>query len=924
LKDFIIISVIALVILVGLVVGGSVFISNDNSELNLLEDVEKPATRETSSGARSKLSSSKSPILNKSSKSNKKKSQMATKKANQAAKQYAISLANKNKAKLQNDKLNRLKLTPEHLLIETSDIKGEHTIAGHVLNLKTNNPLSLVKVSLYTEVGQFIQRVRTNNSGRFELKNVPIKGVHLMISKKDFVKLKIKHYNAEKFKLHLLEKLDPGIFVKGTVISKKSEIKLINANIQVYKGRSIVKTGIKTDQQGNFEIKGLPKGKLELIFSKSGYSSGAIHLELNQEDVLDLTARLEQSSTLEIEVLTDVEYKEIPSISVYYDNSFKAKQYERSVLSQHNNKNIYLIHGIEGNFNLIRIHATGFIFPDPKSLKLIPGEKGKIIFNLTSGWKINCVVLDDKGKVLPDVNVKVFEFMGIGRSRRENILKGTFVSDENGAFEVSGISKGQVELVVESTVYKRVNKKVLIDSISMPPIELILTADSFFDGSVKNSKGEAIDVHQVRFTPVNANGKFDPTRNRPRFEGSLKLGHFKMSGVVEGSYKVSITARKYKALILSNYLIKPDQKTDEFILKDGLTVTGIIRNKKGVGLVDTSVWFTRKEKKDKFQHKTKTDSNGFYLLESLESGKKYNVFAQASGYVMTETSLEVTPETNELDLILEKKKFFTGIVYDASTKSPIQHFQIKLLGPFGRGLIQDSSQKFNVANGQFSMPVSAESFTVILTSTGYADIVLKNRTLNNLNDEYFLMRGGSIYFTVKLKDTLASMKRIVLSKMKDVDSDKDRKTVLTNQQGIANFKGLMPGHYYYRIRNIKGYANYNGELIVTPNEPLNEVVQMIKGFILKGRLIYSDDNRPVKSGEVYLDFDIYNNRPMKKYINQDGFFEFPNVIPGDHIVKIKYGTLVNKLYAKEKSINVTVPNTVSRDGVFMMDTIEVD
>lgn len=797
---------------------------------------------------------------------------------------------------------------------------GGIVIQGHVIDLKTDKAIENVNVNFFTSEGQFLKRAVTDKNGRFESKGVKANAIHVRLQKERYISQVYKNYSLEELSEHLLFKMDPGLVINGIVKEKATNLAVVGVSVDMFRGNAILSKGETSDAQGNFKVYAVPLGSVELIFSKIGFSQASQSVNVENNSIPTLEILLEKSSALLIEVRILGEFVEIPKIRVYFDSNQEAKVYERSILTQNQGKNVYLIPGIDRAYSKLRIHADGFTFPAEQPLSITPGEETKVVFEVEKGMTVSGVIHGSKGNPLANVTLKLYEVFGGGRAIGDDVLKGTVATDKNGKFMISGITPGNIEIITSSTVYKRFQKRFVVDEKNNPEIVIVLEVESFFTGNVKNSNGELVNVHEIRFVPINADGTLDIKRDRPVFEGSATVGEFRMSGVTQGLYRLSITANGYTAFIEERYEVKNEQNTGEFILTKGLSITGDVKNKGGAPIVDVEVRIVASLKESNVNYRSRTDHNGFFAISGLEENITYKMQIQGKGYQLYEKEIIVKPDLAPFSVVLNNKLIYSGVVLDNHTQLPIQKFHIKIFGKVSRGLLDDSAEDFDVANGHFNIPVNSEEFNMELKAPGFAIYKLNNIKISDPIKNHYLLKAGSVNFKLLLSKDPAIMKLIQLSKSIDIESDESKRTGRTDSNGNVLIQNILPGKYYVRVSGVQGFANYDDVITVQEEVEIKKDIVMIPGLGVKGRVINSDSNIPVSSGEIYLDYDRYVKFPVKKYLSSDGYFEFSNVSVGYHSITLNYGAIANGKFSKSITYEITVPHSVNNNkGIYQLE-----
>jgi hypothetical protein len=479
-----------------------------------------------------------------------------------------------------------------------------------------------------------------------------------------------------------------------------------------------------------------------------------------------------------------------------------------------------------------------------------------------------------------------------------------------------------VEIITASTVYKRFQKKYPIAEINNPEIEIELEVESFFTGNVVNAENKPVAISEVRFVPIRSDGIFDNKRDRPVFEDSKEAGEFKMSGVRSGLYRLSITASGYIAFIEERYEVKEGQAFDTYKMTKGISITGELKSDTGAPVVEAEVRLLVTMKESNVKYKSTSDYNGFFAINGLEENINYKMQVQGKGYQIYEKEINLKEGQNHFPITLIKKMNYSGVVIDANTQLPIQNFHVKIYGKIAQNIIDDSSEEFNSSNGQFYIPINSELFNMEIKAAGYTIYFLKDIKITDPVKKHFLTKAGSVNIKLMMGKEPASMRTILISKAKDIESDEEKRIVRTDSNGNVIVQNLKPGNYFVRVSNIDGFANYDNVIAIREEVESQLNIVLIPGFILKGRFLSAATLIPISSGQVYLDYEQYLKYPRKAYLNADGFFELKNVSPGEHFLTFNYGPITDGKFSKSLAVPIIVPERVfNGQGVYQIEDV---
>lgn len=351
------------------------------------------------------------------------------------------------------------------------------------------------------------------------------------------------------------------------------------------------------------------------------------------------------------------------------------------------------------------------------------------------------------------------------------------------------------------------------------------------------------------------------------------MGRFRRAGLAAGSYTASAYHDALAPGTSAAFRVAYGQESDEVIvrLRPGVEIFGVIRGPNGpiadalIVAEEGSSLVTRSVAK------THADAEGRYRLRPL--GGVLSLRVSAPGFGETERKVELArglgseASRNEEFTLSARDRRLEGQIRD-SGGFPVRGASVRIVsGPSARGARTTSDEY-----GNFLLPnLSRGSYRLSVLSSEFPTATQTVTTEGT--HEIRLALGGTIYFRLldrHNRGALAGMRVDALG------PQKERSSVVTNQDGVAIFPKLRVGAWKLRVQQ-PGYVALESRVIVQAPRSGNadraeQTAELSRGASLAGILRDHDGNR-VAAARVFLG-------SSSTVTDQDGRFRLSDVPTG--------------------------------------------
>ena len=227
--------------------------------------------------------------------------------------------------------------------------------------------------------------------------------------------------------------------------------------------------------------------------------------------------------------------------------------------------------------------GVNLLYAEKRGVNLVAGETAEATVVLKPGGVIRGTLVDEKGKPVPEAEVKLSAkkaaAMGWGQSPKPA------TTGDDGRFEFAGLPAGGYQLEVQLHDGKLVAMSQSVDAVEGKETETkpVARVGGFIEVSVTGADGKPLPSFSAYATARTESGAFSAS-GYPQKSGKTVIGP-----LVPGNYDVSVTAyggreKRYKKAEVKGVEVKPGQRTPVSVKVDeegGARPEDLERKKKG-------------------------------------------------------------------------------------------------------------------------------------------------------------------------------------------------------------------------------------------------------------------------------------------------------------------------------------------------------
>ncbi|MGG5460558.1 SpaA isopeptide-forming pilin-related protein [Clostridium sp. B9] len=664
--------------------------------------------------------------------------------------------------------------------------------------------------------------------------------------------VKVDAYNTEKTGGAILQKTDSN---NGKVIENATFnlVNVINGKADL---ENPIKSGLKTDKNGQISVSDLNPGKYAFIETKAadGYDIGEktefdFTVDFNQAKPILVKATNEEKRGEALLVKTDLE-----TGKVLAGATFKVVQYvgnSENLIAEKlvtNSKGeIYIDNLLPGNYAFIETDA-----PDGYDLDITPHRftvdfnPSKVVtVNVTNAETAGSVILTKKdalmtSKVIQGATFSVYKATEVsGETKLGDLVQEGLVTNEKGQISVGGLKPGTYAFVETSaadgykldktpipfTIELNQQKAVEVEALNeqIPGSVVLTKIDSLTKKPIEGVKFNLVDKatnKAVNTQPLitNAKGKITVENLKPGkyefVEIEAKEGYDLNNTPVEAD--VTFNQKAPTEVSMEN-----SQKTGGVILTKNDAQTSDIVSGAKFNLVQVTMNDGKEDFTNVIQKGLITNDSGQITVDGLTPGKYAFIETYApEGYELDSTPLKFTIDFNQKELVkvnaLNNEETGTLILEktDSLTKKAIKGAKFNLINSkgvlVGEGLETDENGKITVDNLLPDTYKFIETYTpdgYVLDSTPVMGEVVFNqktpKTVVMTNDE----KAGGAILTKTDKQTKNVVPGATFNVVKVVDGQANLNNAVqvngvdlekvTDISGQISVDGLTPGEYAF-------------------------------------------------------------------------------------------------------------------------------
>ncbi len=528
--------------------------------------------------------------------------------------------------------------------------------------------------------------------------------------------------------------IPPGGRIAGRVVDKetKQPITSFDAGVSASRGGGgMVVMGPPmsrhfTSDDGTFVLENVPTGSTNVVASAPGYTSGRAS-NVNVE---------EGKTAADVEVLMDHGVKvtgrvtgpdgaALAGVSVRFEMN-TGRMMRGGAMNMTNAvtdaNGEYTMEAVEPGEKTFSFNRSGFL-AEQKTVEL-SGKSARVDAQLSSGMRVNGIVVTDGGVPVPDANVTASSAsdsaFGGGRSTR---------TDSNGAFQLEGLAAGRYSFRAMKT---GAGTGMLrdFDVSAGAPIRIVMATGGTITGHITGLSADEMQQATVQASSPggNASGPVDASGNF-RIEGAPS-GTVRVSAYIGGGMMGGRTSQVKSLQLEAGGSAQVDI---EFARS---TVRGRI-SRDGKAAAQSMVMFAPQKSKAQTSARTSTDANGNYEVTGLDDAPyDVQVFDMQRGTPYRTTYEVKGSGTFDIDI---KSSIVRGRVLDSSTGQPVEEaaIQVREQGASGPGfamrtIATDASGGFtleSVPPGTYNLSAEKEGYGTkvvdVTVGDGPSDVEIK-------------------------------------------------------------------------------------------------------------------------------------------------------------------------------------------------------
>lgn len=756
------------------------------------------------------------------------------------------------------------------------------SIRGRV---KQENGEALEKVRIYVEsafpelmqivspVNEFSDSDLSDSSGSFDIP-VPGEGAYTLQLEREgfspaFVELALPGDDLEIV-------MRKGSELSGLVLDGETEIPLKDAT--VFARNSMVISSVSTDEEGQFLLKDLPSGLINLEVFRPGYDIRRIGSLFLQEEEENFVTVLLKEGVLLFGLLSDrISGQPIPGASVIYSIGRKQKGEIKEICREEtatDAQGLFRFEKVSSKGYRLQLTAEGYTTRILNPFKRIESPDAPKRIYLDKEGAITGMVYDPHQNPLPNTEIKIFQ-----NDLWERMEKKTR-SDPSGMFLLEPLGAGNISVFASHPSYS----PTVMNNLSLPPgqtlrdVRIYLKEPSSITGIVngpddKPLKGARIVLDGVRPGLVK-NFQILPITL------SDSDGYFAFKRLAEGEYRISANREYLRSPTNEIFLQTGEQLELTLKLEDGLAVSGLVCDNLGNPVDDVLVTGfavkpdhkdearrNPKKQKDKlkkapkknspsssrrpyssewdilgrkqltqFRGSCRTGEDGRFTLIGLHVDDLLQLRFMKHGFTSRQLR-DVLPDASDLYIELTPKCTLEGRVIDASTLEPVSAFSVEFIKPQAAATGSQNKQKsstprsatserfFRSEDGSFRMEsIQPGRYDIRVTSRGYQNsdpqrmVISPDYPVSYL--EFQLKRSGRLKGKVQGANKkpirgLSVFIKPYLSSIRDpLVSGSDKKKKTKNKKGAKSTKSKKPIKGLMQTR-----TDHNGQFQFTGLEP---------------------------------------------------------------------------------------------------------
>lgn len=599
---------------------------------------------------------------------------------------------------------------------------GEGKIVGRVVTGSEENETpvadALVTSQLYFPggeqnfglVAEHREEVRTDEDGQFSI-GVPGHGAYrIAVTSSGFAPLLKKKVRAG---AELTLRLEAGAGLRGRVLAMGDGEGVHGARLTLRRAKSTWSVSVVTDEEGNYTFDAAPAETLYLTTEHPEFVPRQDEeIALVAGDAVEREIKLDPGKKIHGRVINPQDVP-VEAAVVRIDG----RQTETDIQGE------FEIGGLGPKSQNIQVIADGFLTHNARLNLSGSREEAEVEMKLSLGGTVRGTVMDDTGKPMPDVEVKIFESWGSDTMWESGETRFLTHTNEDGYFEITGFPArgwgGYRARAKKQGMADAFSDEIKIKDIKKPTdVRIIMGAGGKITGKVMDRDGNPVIGAKLTLNPNNVYEWSNAGRKSMRTQLSGDDGTYVFEKLAPKSYRIAVIAPGHASLYKSNLKIVGPAILDgiDFNLDGGETVTGTVKDEDEQPLANA--WVTIHSKKS--YGRAQTNEEGNYVVENVSEGP-YTATATLDGF-SRERKKDIYADAGRIDFELKRNGYVWGDVRDKETGDPIKTYRIELQARNARrnnAWRRVRSQWVNDPSGKFKIYAKDGEYKLVVRAKGY-------------------------------------------------------------------------------------------------------------------------------------------------------------------------------------------------------------
>ena len=682
-------------------------------------------------------------------------------------------------------------------------------------------------------------------------------------------------------------------------ISTLSDVKIIAIDIAKVAIDSTI-----TDSDGDYLL-GLEPNEYIIKAVKPGYTVSEANTILNiGQNISGIDLSLDENFALISGTIVDTENNPIEQVFV---NLQKKNGTGASEVTDQNGN--FTISGLTTGEYTIELSKTGYIQIN-EDLELTDGDFLSVEkMMIAKTGSISGIISDENGSTIEGATITASDING---------LEYVAVSNNEGLYSITSLEPSSYEVNAEATGYtsgSSINTEVTIDNLNVIDINIsnLVPNNGIIKGTITNEfSGDPIKDVQVSAIGSRGSG----------FNVTDSEGNFEISNLIPSTYNLISTIDGFASDTIEVEIDSnnPTQISNISLIQNLGRLVGTVKDTDNQAL---PFLVTVKASSDKTVKTTKTNENGEFVFNDIETGDTYSVETDIfkEGYINAKEIVDVPIGSSET--VIEKVigvELTQGII---TGNAGISGASIKLINDETSELIELASSN---SNGDYNIEyLAAGSYKLVPSRSGYvfnpdtSNLITLSST-GTISQNFSAQANiGNITVTSKnsAQNPLANVEVSIVSEDTTVIQ-----LAKSNSEGLVLFEEVKAGLDYYIRATLDGYTS----------SPVIDTVSLSSGNTVAVNFEMTANSAAI-SGVVKLENNgsISNLRSAKvsatlintgqKFENitdQNGVYSFENLAPGDYsIIASKEGFTRDTVFASLTPGNLTQVSNLTLKQAFI-------